>query len=90
MMDKQCEHWNLSPVSIYDKCLATEQGKSEIKLLNILKTRKNPNFDCTDTTIPFTAAFCQINKFSIQELDLDRSVCMAAICYSSPNSTISS
>ena len=32
----------------------------------------------------------QMKEFSIQSLDSDRSVCMAAICYSHPIKTISS
>ena len=31
---------------------------------------------------------CQINKFSIQDLGFDRSVCMAAIRYSGPISEL--
>ena len=32
----------------------------------------------------FVKISCQMKRFSIQELDLDRSVCMSAICYSAP------
>ena len=32
----------------------------------------------------FVKILRQIKKFPIQELDSDRSVCMAAICYSGP------
>ena len=37
----------------------------------------------------FVQITCQIKMFSVQELDFDRSVYMAAICYSSPITTIS-
>ena len=36
----------------------------------------------------FVKILCQIKKFSIQGLDFDRSVCMAAICYSGSLSAI--
>ena len=38
----------------------------------------------------FVKISCEIKKFSIQELEFDRSVCMTAISYSDPILTISS
>ena len=40
---------------------------------------KNVNFGCTEARIPF-----RNKEFSKQELNCDRSICMAAICYSGP------
>ena len=43
------------------------------------ETRKNANCGCTEDRIPYTN-----KEVSIQELNFDRSVCIAAICYCGP------
>ena len=62
---------NLSPSS---SGLAQEDSK-----ITHTKSNKNIYFGCTKARIPFTN-----KEISIQKLDFDRSVCMAAITYSSP------
>ena len=45
-----------------------------VNLIVVNKNKKNVNFDCSEAIIPFTNT-----KDSLQELDFDCSVCMAAI-----------